>query len=42
MANDSQKNDGFIGENANWGVQSLIAFAVVGAVLTFFILYFSR
>ncbi len=41
MANDSSNNDGFIGENRNWGVQALIALAVVGAVLTSFILYFS-
>ena len=41
MANDSSNNDGFIGENRSWGIQALIALAVVGAVLTSFILYFS-
>lgn len=31
---------GFVGENPNWGVTSLIGFAIVGVVLTLIIVLF--
>ena len=33
MANDSSKKPGFIGENPNWILTALAAFAIVAAVL---------